>query len=48
MKLTLAPNRSYKITLPKQIITALDWKHGQEIDIKLQNNALILKKRNAD
>lgn len=45
MKLSLAPNRSYKITLPKKLIEAIEWKQGDDIDIKLDGKDILLRNR---
>ena len=45
MKLSLAPNRSYKITLPKKIIEALNWADGDDIDIEIQGKKILLKNK---
>jgi AbrB family looped-hinge helix DNA binding protein len=43
MKLSLTPNRSYKITIPKKIVEALQWKNGDDIIITIEKKHLILK-----
>jgi len=43
MKLTLATNRSYKITIPKSLIKALQWKNGDNIDVLIKGKDILLK-----
>jgi len=44
VKLQYDSNKQYKITLPKQIITAKGWKKGDILEIIIDNNGdLIIK-----
>ena len=45
VKLQFDRNEQYKVTLPKQLLLALDWKKGDKIKIELdKDNNLVLKR----
>ena len=44
VKLQFDNNKQFKVTLPKQVLLALNWKKGDEIKIELVEGNLILKR----
>lgn len=44
MKLQKTKQEQFMVTLPKQIILALGWEKGQEINYKLDKGKLVLDK----
>lgn len=44
MKLQLTKNDQYIITLPKQIVLALNWAKGDKLTFKLDNKKLAIGK----